>query len=238
MELCGAQPPCKSQTPCSQSSDAFSSSTSAAAAPTALTSMCAALQILHWEDFDIFELASLTHGRALFTVCMCLMEQEQLLVRPLQDADVASDCYCPFPFGYLRNLRLCLWALDTCWWEVLPVGPLLCTPASDLHSCIMPEGREVLLMRLNARTAAAVWLSSRSTVQGKARSGGMQERHSTINCCRAPLPRALLQCAWGQRLRCRSGTVPEQRRNCLFLHATVLPRASVCMCMRDCCSRL
>eukprot|EP00891_Asterochloris_glomerata_P008654 jgi/Astpho2/8654/e_gw1.00126.42.1_t len=41
--------------------------------------MCAALQILHWEDFDIFELASLTHGRALFTVCMCLMEQEQLL---------------------------------------------------------------------------------------------------------------------------------------------------------------
>ena len=51
----------------------------------------AALQILHWEDFNIFELASLTHGRALFTVCMCLMEQEKLLVRPLQAADLGFD---------------------------------------------------------------------------------------------------------------------------------------------------
>ena len=69
--------------------------------------LCAALQILHWEDFDIFELASLTHGRALFTVCMCLMEQEKLLVRPLHIADAAFDCCCYF--GYLRILHLCLW---------------------------------------------------------------------------------------------------------------------------------
>ena len=38
------------------------------------------LQIGHWEDFDIFELAALTHGRALYTVGMCLMDREQLLV--------------------------------------------------------------------------------------------------------------------------------------------------------------
>ena len=38
------------------------------------------LQIDDWE-FNIFELDKLTQGRALYTVCMTLMEKEGLLVR-------------------------------------------------------------------------------------------------------------------------------------------------------------
>jgi len=38
------------------------------------------LQIDDWE-FNIFELDKLTQGRALYTVCMTLMENEGLLVR-------------------------------------------------------------------------------------------------------------------------------------------------------------